>query len=729
MPVLEADGPRAMAVGDLLIGIDVGGTFTDAVVFDRAAGTLLEAFKVPSNADDPERAVIEAIDRIARSHDIRGAIVCHGTTIGTNTLIQRKGARTALLATNGFTDVIELRRQERPDLYSLGIERSEPLVDRADRYGVLERMDADGSVVEPLDLGDVVDKLRASGVGAVAICFLHSYANAAHEAALADVLSAALPGVFVTRSSHVCPEFREYERSSTTVVNAYLGPAVSRYVTQLDHALRARGVDRLMIVKSNGGLTAPGNASLTPVHLIESGPAAQLTAAAAFGRARGRPNLVAFDMGGTTAKAGVARDGQPTMAAEFTADRLVDGRDVGGYAIRSAVLDLVEIGAGGGSIASINEARVLKVGPASAGATPGPACYGRGGTLATVTDAHAVIGTLSADGLAGAGIRLDREAACEAVRRHVAAPFGWPLARAAYAIIDIAVANMAGMVRLATTQRGLDPRDFALLASGGAGPLHAAAVGAEIGAVEVIVPPYPGMFSALGATLGSVRHELSQTLLRPLDGCGDDLLANVFADLARRAAAVLAAEPAGVAAPVLERVLDARFAGQLFELRLPLGRLGEPLPSLGGIDRAFRDLYASEYGFDLPEARVQAVTVQLVASVDLGHRADAVFADGDAATRSLEPSRLEPSRLEPSRLEPSRLEPSRLEPSRMGIMLQRDGAEAPVPVYRAADAVGGSVDGPAIIEHSGATVWVQAGQSARLHRSGQVTVTLAERHR
>ena len=399
------------------------------------------------------------------------------------------------------------------------------------------------------------------------------------------------------------------------------------------------------------------------------------------------------------------------MAAELTADRLVDGRGVGGYAIRSAVLDLVEIGAGGGSVASINEARVLKVGPTSAGATPGPGCYGRGRTLATVTDAHAVIDTLSADGLAGAGagIRLDREASCEAVRRHVAAPFGWPLARAAYAIIDIAVANMAGMVRIATTQRGLDPRDFALLAIGGAGPLHAAAVGAEIGAAEVVVPPYPGMFSALGATLGSVRHEISQTLLHPLDASGDGLLAVVFAELARRAEAVLAAEPAGVASPVLERVLDARFAGQLFELRLPLGRLGEPLPSLGEIDRAFRDRYASEYGFDLPEARVQAVTVQLVASVDLGHRTDAVFADRDAATRSPEPNRLEPSR--------------------MGIMLQRDGSEASVPVYHAADAVGGIVQGLAIIEHSGATVWVQAGQSARLHPSGQVTVTLAGQRR
>ncbi len=712
MPAIDADGSRAVAKRDLLIGIDVGGTFTDAVVFDRDAGTLLDAFKVPSSPDDPGQAVIEAIDRIAHAHDVRGSIVCHGTTVGTNTLIQRKGARTALLATSGFSDVIELRRQERPDLYALRIERSAPLVDRVDRHGVRERMASDGSVVTPLDPGDVVERLRASGVGAVAVCFLHAYANAAHEMALADAIAAALPGVFVTRSSDVCPEFREYERSSTTVVNAYIGPSVGRYVSRLDDALRARGVERLMIVKSNGGLTSPGNASLYPVHLIESGPAAQLTASAAFGQARSRPNLVAFDMGGTTAKAGVVRDGQPTVAAEFYADRLVDGRDVGGYAIRSAVLDLVEIGAGGGSIATVNEANVLKVGPASAGAVPGPACYGRGGTLATVTDAHAVIGTLSAEAFAGTGVRLDREAACEAVNRHVAAPFGWTLARAAYAIIDVAVANMAGMVRLATTQRGLDPRDFALLASGGAGPLHASAVGAEIGAAEVIVPPFPGMFSALGATLGSIRHEVSQTLLRHLHACGDGLLASAFSDLSRRAEAILAAEPAGVAAPILERVLDARFAGQLFELRLPLGQLGDPLPSLAEIDRAFRDRYRSEYGIDLPEAKVQVVTVQLVASVELGHRADAIFAEGDAVA-------------------PRRRSPW-MKPHRMAMMLQRAGIEAPVPIYRVADAIGiggGIADGPAIIEHSGATVWVHLGQSVRLHSSGKVTVTLARPHR
>ncbi len=693
-----------MADRDLLIGIDVGGTFTDAVVLDRRAGVLLQAFKVASSPHDPGRAVMAAVERIAQTANVQGSTVCHGTTVGTNTLIERKGARTAFLATVGFSDVIELRRQDRPELYGFRIERSEPLVERRDRYGVRERMDAAGRVVEPLELGNLVERLRASGVSSVAVCLLHAYANAAHEQAVAERLHEALPGVFVTLSSDVCPEFREYERGSTAVVNAYIGPAVGRYVSTLDRDLRTAGIDRLMIVKSNGGLTSPDNAARYPVHLIESGPAAQLTASAAFARARGRPNLVAFDMGGTTAKAGVVRDGRPEMASEFYADRLVGGRDIGGYAIRSAVLDLVEIGAGGGSIAWIDEAKVLRVGPKSAGAVPGPACYGRGGALPTVTDAHAVIGTLTAEGFEQAGVRLEREAAHEAVRRHVAEPFGWSVARAAYAIIDIAVASMAGMVRLATTQRGLDPRDFALLASGGAGPLHAAAVGEEIGAAEVVVPPYPGMFSALGATLGSVRHEVTHTLLGPVEDCGGQVLGAAFDDLARRAAVLLAAEPAGVAPPLLERFVDARFAGQLFELRLPLGSVGTPLPTPARLEQAFRDAYVAEYGFDLSEAKVQTVNVQLVASLDLGESGDAVFSDESAGAQDLQPHRTTS-------------------------VVNRAGEDEPTPVFRVEGSAGGVARGPAIIEHSGATVWVHSGQEVRIHPKGQVSITLSHRPR
>jgi N-methylhydantoinase A len=480
------------------------------------------------------------------------------------------------------------------------------------------------------------------------------------------------------------------------VVNAYIGPAVQRYVARLGEALGARAIERFMVVKSNGGLTSPENAARYPVHLIESGPAAAIIATAAYGCARGLPNLITFDMGGTTAKAGVVRGGEPIMAAEFYADRLVEGKDLGGYAIRSAVLDLVEVGAGGGSIAWLDEAGVLKVGPVSAGADPGPACYGRSGMRPTVTDAHAVIGTLVPSLFAVSGVCIDRAQAVAAITQHIAEPLGWPVVRAAYAIIDIAVANMAQMVRLATVQRGLDPRDFAMLASGGAGPLHAAAVGEEIGAREVIVPPYPGMFSALGATLGAVRHEVTATVLRPLVELTDVDLHESFARLQERIDVLLAAEPEGKEHPAPERILEARFVGQMFELAVPLGPGGTAFPPIAEIETRFRSLYASEYGFDLPNARVQAVNLRLVAQLPLGSRSTLAAARHDAP----------------------------IEHPATTPLLLRDGREIAAPLLDASAVRTEPVSGPAIIAHSGATVWLHEGQRAVIDADGSVVITL-----
>jgi N-methylhydantoinase A len=684
----------------LLIGIDVGGTFTDAIVLDSVEKRFLAAFKLPSTPSDPGNAVVLAVQKIAQSFDVKGSIVFHGTTVGTNTLIERKGSKTALIATKGFSDVIELRRQARPNLYNFDVRISEPLVPKPLRVEVSERVAADGAIIEKLEASSAIERLKALGVESVAVSLLHCYANSTHERELAAKLAAMMPGLYVTLASDVCPEFREYERTSTTVVNAYIGPTVSRYISSLDDKLKSYGVDRLMIVKSNGGLTSPQNAARFPVHLIESGPAAQLIAAATFARATGRQNLVAFDMGGTTAKAGVIRNGQPEVAAEFYVDRLVNGRDVGGYAIRSSVLDLVEIGAGGGSIAWIDDAKVLKVGPQSAGATPGPAGYGRGGTLPTVTDAHAVIGTLTPELFSGSGVELRRELAVEAITKHIAEPFGWSVPKAAYAIIDIAVANMAEMVRLATTRRGLDPRHFAILASGGAGPLHAPAVGEQIGSAEVVIPPYPGMFSAFGATLGAIRHEITQTMLRSVRDLDMAELDHAFRDLVARVQSLLAAEPRGISAPKLERMLEARFAGQLFELRIPLGRDGDAFPSLTEIEERFRSQYRKEYGFDLPDARVQVVNLRLVADVDLGHRGDAIFT---ARSTELQAA----------------------EPNRFTTLLQRDGSSRQVPMFRVSETGGFRIAGPAILEHSGSTIWVLERQSAAVGSGGEVTVKLS----
>ncbi|HYF17822.1 MAG TPA: hydantoinase/oxoprolinase family protein [Ramlibacter sp.] len=681
-----------------LIGIDVGGTFTDAVVFAGDDGRVLDAFKLPSTPADPAEAVLAALRRIAQRLPLQGATVCHGTTVGTNALLERRGARVALLATRGFTDLIELRRQDRPTLYDLAVKVSEPLVPAQSRIGVDERLDAAGAVVEALGgLPALLERLQAMRPQAIAVSLLHAYANPAHETALQRVLQEAFPQAFICLSSDVCPEFREYERTSTTVVNAYIGPAVGRYIDRLHGQAAELGVQDVLIVKSNGGLTSPANAARYPVHLIESGPAAGMIATAAFARATGRPDVIAFDMGGTTAKAGVITGFEAQVTNEFKADALHDGRLVGGYPIRSAVLDLVEIGAGGGSLAWIDAGGVLKVGPRSAGADPGPACYCRGGTLPTVTDAHAVIGTLSGRDFEQAGVRFSRDRAVQAVQEHIAGPMGWSLARAAHGILAIAVASMTEMVRLATVNKGLDPRGFTLLAAGGAGPLHAALVGREVGVKEIVVPPYPGMFSAIGATLGDIRHDLSQTLLQPVAALQPEALLAGFAGLRSRAGALLAQEVTSGGTPRLARFAELRYAGQLFELRVPLGGVDDPLPTTADIESAFRQAYAREFGFELPRAAVQLVKLVLVATRELGSPARGLFNAGGG-------------------------EDHQPQPHGSRECLAEDGATTRVPVYRSADCAGLRAAGPLLVEHAGATVWVPQGLQARVGADGSIAM-------
>jgi N-methylhydantoinase A len=368
-----------------------------------------------------------------------------------------------------------------------------------------------------------------------------------------------------------------------------------------------------MIVKSNGGLTSTENASRYPVHLIESGPAAGIISTLAHAKEMLRDNVIAFDMGGTTAKVGVIQGGRAKVVDEFLADQLVDGANVGGYPIRSAVLDIVEIGAGGGSIAWIDDGGVLKVGPESAGAAPGPACYGLGGQRPTVTDAHAVIGTLSQDAFKDSGVTFSRDLAVKVIETHIAQPMGWSLARAAHAIIEIAVANMTEMVRISTVRRGLDPREFSIFASGGAGPLHACAIGMQSSAKEVVIPPLPGMFSALGATMGEIRHDLSQTLLVPVAQLDPQDLAKVCNTLGERARSLMAHEPVDRRTVKSERSADLRFVGQLFELNIGLGPESEDLPSNDDIEDGFRAAYQQAFGIDLPNLKVQLVNVRLTA--------------------------------------------------------------------------------------------------------------------
>ena len=684
------------------VGIDIGGTFSDVVTLDDR-GEVISAFKVPSTPDDPAEAVFAGLarleDRLPGLADGRLPIaVFHGTTAATNALIQKRGAKTALLTTDGCRDVLELRRQARPELYRLFQRISPPLVEQRWRLEIAERVASDGSVVRLLERDSVqeaVEVLQEGEIEALAICFLHAYANDEHERSVGRIIEEELPHVDLSLSSDVCPEIGEFERTSTVVVNAYVSPEVRRYLRRLREGMSRYGVDRFHVVKSNGGLTSAANAERYPVHLIESGPAAGIVATAELGRSKGMQDLIAFDMGGTTAKVGVIQDGRPRLAREFYADRYVGGDDLGGYAIRSPVIDLAEIGAGGGSIAWLDPAGVLKVGPQSAGSQPGPACYGRGGGSPTVTDAHCALGTLPSDSSEGETPSLRPDLARAAIEAQIARPLGWTVERSAHAILEIATANMAEMVRLVTVRRGLDPRDFSLVAYGGAGPLHAGDIAREVGVEKVVVPPYPGMFSAIGTVMCEVKYDLVQSLLRKVDVLEPEGVREAFRRLEHRAQGLLADEavPVDLESVRYSRHLDLRHEGQLHELGIALRRDG--IPSRAEIEKDFRNAYEDSYGYRLPGSAVELVNVRL----------EVVF------------------RLWKPGFFPKDVQRIRTLTERERAIAEADGSEVRWHVLARHELVPGEeVYGPTLIEDEGSVVRVLAGQSARRGDEGVLIV-------
>jgi N-methylhydantoinase A len=682
---------------DIILGVDVGGTFTDVLALDRASGTIVAAIKVPSTSANPADGAMIGVDRYLSRHRHGVCAVFHGTTVGTNTLIEKKGGPTALLTTRGFRDVLALRRQARPRLYDLTPEVSPPLVERHRRLEVNARLAASGKVtqaLESVEIARVVAAVRAAGVESVAICLLHAYVNDMHERQLGEALADACPDLFVTLSSDVCREFREFERTSTAVVNAYISPPVSGYVKALQAQLHDRQIPSLAIVKSNGGLTSAANAVRYPAQLIESGPAAGITAAAALGHEEGYPDLIAFDLGGTTAKVGVVCGGQPRLTNEFDADRFVDGVDRGGYPIKSPAVDLIEIGAGGGSIARVDGAGVIKVGPRSAGAEPGPACYGRGGEHATVTDAHVCLGHIGADGFGSDDLTIDPARAAAVIKRNIADPLGWSVARAAAGILRLATANMAEMVRLATLRRGLDPRQFALLAFGGGGALHAAQIAREVGVREVLVPHYPGLFSAIGSALGERRHDLVHTVMRLAPSLDSAALKTAFEELQVRVDRLVAAE-GHERGWRFERHADLRFEGQLFELTLPLAK--GPQTDGAALDAVFRAEYQQAYGYDLETHAVEVVSLRLVARApvwSLGWpQADRLPGRDQAQARA------------------------------RSVYDESGAARSVAVVPRSLLSAGRHLQGPLIVEDFGATIRVLEGQTLVVRSSGVLVIT------
>jgi 5-oxoprolinase (ATP-hydrolysing) len=554
------------------IGMDIGGTFTDYVLLDDGSGELLIHKRPTTPADPAEGALLGLQELVERSgHDLGGcSILVHGTTLVSNSLIERRGALTALLTTRGFRDILEMGHEQRYDIYDLFLRYPEPLVERRWRLEVEERMDRNGNPLRPPNLDAVRAQVRGiaeAGIQAVAICLLHSYLNPAHERMVAEAVRQEVPGMRVSASHEVVPEIREFERTSTTVANAYVQPLVDRYLGRLERELMARGFrGRFYLMQSSGGLASVDVARRFPVRLLESGPAGGALVGAHLGRLLGLRELIAFDMGGTTAKICLIQDGRPALAAGAEAGRIHRFKKGSGLPIKTPLIDLMEIGAGGGSIASANPLGLLQVGPRSAGADPGPACYGLGGTDATVTDACLALGYLDPASFLGGEMELDRAAADEALAR-----LGARLelnGEAAWGVYQVVCENMASAARVHVIEKGCDPRRFPLVAYGGAGPLHAVRVARLLGGPEVIVPPVSGVAAALGFLVAPVSFEFSRSFpveLRSLDWEAAEAL---YRDMEEQARAHL--RSAGVEEVRIEREVEMRLSGQFHDIVVPV---------------------------------------------------------------------------------------------------------------------------------------------------------------
>jgi N-methylhydantoinase A len=587
----------------LRVGIDIGGTFTDLVAMSDDG--VVTTFKTASTPLDYGEGIIEGLQALLGERVASVADVLHATTVGSNTVLEMKGAKTALITTRGFRDILEIRDLRMPVLYDIGWTKPRALVERRLRLEVTEKMRPDGSVSVPLDadsLGPVIAMLRAEKVVSVAVCLLHSYANPAHEREVAMAVRDALPDITVSVSSDILPEIKEYPRTSTTVINAYVQPVVRAYITALDARLRALGIAApLRLMQSNGGLASASFAANSPAHIIESGPAAGVVGAAALARRLDEPAIVTFDMGGTTAKAGLVENGEVlrTEAIEvgggvMAGSRLLVGA---GYMLKLPAIDLAEVGAGGGSICRLDRAGAPKVGPESAGAVPGPACYGRGGMAPTITDCNLALGYLDPGGLTGGTMRLDAQAAREAIARDLAGPMGLSVEEAAHGMLRLASATMMRAIRAVSVERGRDPRGFAMLAFGGNGPLFAAGIAAELGISRIIVPPLPGVFSAFGLLVADTEHHARQSVRVRLDVAEPERIAAILMDLADAGQAQLERDGFAPGRQVFARAAFARYVGQSSEIEVALPE-GAVTP--GGIAGLFAEEHERTYGFRAP---------------------------------------------------------------------------------------------------------------------------------
>jgi len=676
------------------VAVDTGGTFSDFVYLNEATGAVAIG-KIPSTPDDPSRAILQGIEALLGQGVNAGDIgyFCHGTTVGTNTLLEGKGARTGLLVTAGFRGIYEVAEQARPygtAIFDVMYDKPVPLVPQSLTGEVKERVDFRGDVLTSLDedaLRETLRGLAAQGIEALAVCLLFSFLHPRHEARVREIAREEMPGCDISLSSEILPQIREYYRLSTTVINAYLQPILARYVASLDRRLAAAGVatPQKYIMQSNGGMSTFAEAARTAVTTVLSGPAGGVTAGVAACRMTGFANIITFDMGGTSCDVALIRNGEPVFAGRGK----IEGRD-----IAVPMMDINTVSAGGGTIARVDRFGVLEVGPQSAGAVPGPASYGRGGEAATITDCNLVLGWLSADNFLGGRMTLDRARAEAAVER-VAKPLSLGMPEAAEGIVRIIEVKMAEAIKAISTMRGHDLRDFMLLAFGGAGPLHAARMARDLGMAGVIVPRYPGVFSAAGLLMSDVKHDYVRSRMTPIDALKPEDVNAVFAQLEARARDDLRRDGFGEQDIRIERALDMRYVGQGYEVTLPCS--AEQTTALAALRRAFDAEHQSQFGHMAPEEPVEVVS----------YRVRGIGLVPPVAMPKFAPQGLELS-----------------EALRETRPVRFDGATVSCPVYQREKLdVGVVLRGPAILDQFDCTTVICAGQVARVDEWKNLIVT------
>jgi N-methylhydantoinase A len=690
------------------VGVDIGGTFTDIVVLGSDGS--IHTKKVSSSVENYASALVDGLSQTLREAGLAGSgieEIRHGTTVASNAILEHKGAKVGLITTRGFRDVLEIRTLRAPRLYDLAWEKPPPLIERYLRKVVDERIDQAGAVERPLDPADAeraVDALLAEGVEAIAVCLINSFANPAHELVIEQIIRRKAPRLPVSVSCEVLPEIKEYERTSTTAIDAYVKPIVATYLAALRAGLDAAGIPaRLLLMQSNGGLTTDQAAAERPMNIIESGPAGGVIGAQALAQAKRLERIITFDMGGTTAKASMVEDGEVVRAQEYAVgagimvgSRLLTGA---GYTLKVPAIDLAEVGAGGGSHVWIDAGGALQVGPQSAGAAPGPVCYGLGGEVPTVTDASVILGYINPHHLVGGALKLDAEKAHAAFAERIARPLGLALERAAHGAHQIAAANMIRAIKAVSTERGRDPREFALFAFGGNGPLFAAGMAAALGIRRIVVPPAAGLFSSFGLLYAKVEHHYARTLRRLLRASDPADIDRAWRALAQQAIDQLEAEGFAGARAAIKRSAALHYKGQTYELVVPVPDGPVDARLIAHIEEAFGAEHERTYGHRAgPEEPVELVAIQVVGMA--------------AQEGSTVPER---------------------------VVVGRDGLSAPAPrrayfgpdhgwidtpVLRRSD-LAAARPGPLIVEEYDATCLVPPGARAELDAGGNIVIELS----